>query len=351
MHDLEFGTVKGKPYHFPYDVRMQNTAVFGIKGTGKTENLLPMLANEQFENEREGSLFIVGKSRVSWLLYALAKRYHRDVLFLSPSCHAQMHEAVQLGISNIKDVSLNLVNFQEAMEQKKVVIIDAEPYKYHKRSMDVIIQILMNLQASIHVNTHETPFFTYIDEADVYLPYIKELLLYGEQFGVSSTLFMQSRSLIHARSPVLSAFVDSNVRTTILANALTYDDNTYFKERFYGKGEDDKLMMSRSREELLVETIEKGKRSVETTVVRFLSQKLFKDIEAEADKARETKVVSTPGYTIARSGEGESKQKKRTRSRKIKPESPVTGAELMPQPLKHSRVFISEADLFNEEMV
>lgn len=335
------GKVRDDVLEIPYDVRMQNIAFYGSKGSGKSNHLLPMLANEQLDRRNEGALFIIEKSDISWMLYALAKKYHREVLFLSPSCNAGMKELIDLGVSDVSDVD-KLVDFVDVLQQKRIVIIDAEPYRYQKRSVDLVATLLMNLQTNMHHNSHETPFFVYVEDGDLYLPYMKDLITYGGQFGIGSTIFFQGRALMNAQSPVLSYFVEANIRTTVLMNALIYDDFKYFKERFYGEAEDDAIMMQRKQNQLLVESVDVlGNRKISFTDVRFVAPQIIREVVEEAANLREKRLHHEVfSYSVAKEEMAtEPKPKKKAKLR-----TPVHPARSS-QPT--NKIFISEDDLFN----
>lgn len=324
-----------------YDMRMQNIAFYGSKGSGKSNHVLPMLANEQLDRRSEGALFIIEKSDISWMLYALAKKYHREVLFLTPSCNAEMKTLINSGVSDVSDVD-KLVNFVDILQQKKIVIIDAEPYRYQKKSVDLVATLLMKLQTNMHHNSHETPFFVYIEDGDLYLPYVKDLITYGGQFGIGSTLFFQGRALMNAQSPVLSYFVEANIRTTVLMNALIYDDFKYFKERFYGEAEDDAIMMQRKQNQLLVESVDaSGNRKISFTDVRFVAPQIIREVVEEAANLREKKLHDEAfSYSVAKEEVvAEPKPKK-----EVNLQTPTHSARQY-QPT--SKIFISEEDLFN----
>lgn len=352
QHTLILGKIRDVNFEIPYEVRMQNIAFFGSKGSGKTERILPMLANEQLDRRQEGALFVVENRKISWMLYALAKKYHRDVLFLSPSHHQGMKELIEIGVSSIHDIQNQLVDFSEAMKEGKIIIVDAEPYKYQKKAVDLVASLLMNLQTNLHYNTHETPFFVYIDDGDLYLPYTKDLLMYGEQFGVGSILFFQGRSYMYAQSPALNYFVESNIRTTVLTNALIYDDFKYFKDRFFGEAEDESTLLQRKQHQLLVETIDqKGNRQATFTDVRFLSSQLFREIEDEVERLREKDTLpkDTFGYSVAKTEEPSGKVVKKATKKPAakKRQVPQAPARSPQQNQPTSKIFISEDDLFS----
>ena len=339
-HSLSFGKLKsGDTYDFSYDVRMENMAFFGKKGSGKDSHILPMIANEQLEKENEGALFVINTQKLAWNLYALAKKYHREVVFLSPSAHEGMKELINLGILNSDTITDKLVDFSKAMKRKAIIIINAEPYKYQERAIELTGSILMRLQMDLHLNTHDTPFFVYIDDGDTYLPYAKDLLTYGEQFGVGSVMFFHSREYMKSHAPLLSYFIETHIRTTILMNGLVYEDALYFNSRFFGSAGDESFILKRNPNELIAESTKDGVLDVQHTFVRFLSESLYREIEEEATQLREKNIIpSSYSYSIAKKEELP-KTVKRTKPRKkvSKPKSIPTG----------NKIFITEDDLFN----
>lgn len=331
-------------FEIPYDVRMQNIAFFGSKGSGKGNHILPLIANNQFDQHQEGALIIVEDHLMSWMLYALAKKYHRKVTFLSPSCNNQMKDLIDIGVSTVGDIE-QLIDFEEVMREKQIVIVDAEPYRYKKRSVDLVASLLMQLQSSMHTNSHETPFFTYVQDGDLYLPYLKDLLTYGNQFGMGSVLFFKGRALLQAESPVLSYFVEANIRTTVLTNALLHEDFKYFKDRFYGDAEDDVVILQRKPNQLLVETIdEKGSRKVVFADVRFLQSQIIREIEEEAIRLRQKPAVDMDfSYSVAKEVVASEPKKKSKKRANNTPRAPIHPAQPTNQP---NKIFISEEDLF-----
>lgn len=345
--------MKSEKFIIPYEVRLQNLAIYGTKGSGKTEHILPMMANEQLDLKDEGALFVVGDSRVGWMIYAMAQKYHRDVTFLSPTYNKGMKELMDIGVSDLSVIQNQLVDFAKVMKEKQVIIIDAEAYQYRKTSTELVGNILMSLQSVMHTNGHDSPFFVYMEDGDTYLQYIRDLLLYGHQFGIGSTLFLQSRSMTHAKSPMLSYFLEANIRTTILSNGLVYDDFSYFKERFYGEGEDDNFILQRSKDQLVLETVVKDMKTVKLVEVRFLAPVLLKEIEEEAENHRSKHVSltqpSTYAYSVAQS-EDEDQQDMDDQKEKVKRKQKATLKAMtipkapVPQP---SKIFISDTDWFD----
>lgn len=348
QYSMPLGESRDEPFEIPYEVRMQNIAIYGSKGSGKTKHILPMLANEQLNRRDEGAVFVVEKEGLAWMLHVLAKKYNREVIFLSPSSHEGMSQLMSSGLSKIQEVTEHLVDFEKAMTEKKIIIIDAEPYKYQKRSVDLTGAILMNLQHVIYKNTSETPFFVYVEDGDLYLPYIKDLITYGEGFGVGTVLFLQGRAYMKARSEELMYFVESNFRTTILANGLIYEDLKYFNERFFGEVKDDVLMLQRRPDQLLVETLDGNSyRRVANVKVRFLSQQIVREVKEEAQQLKKKNFdIDVSPYSVVKMTfeNAETKVKKpknKPNNIKARKESKIT------PPAQSTRIFISEEDLFS----
>lgn len=310
---------------------------------------MPMIANEQLALPGEGALFVVGDSQIGWMIYAMAQKYHRDVSFLSPTYHNGMKELMDIGVTDLKNIQTQLFDFEKAMNERKIVIIDAEPYRHRKKSIELVGSVLMSLQSLMHTNSHDTPFFVYLEEGDTYLPYIKDLMLYGNQFGLGTILFLQSRSLMHAKSPQLSYFVEANIRTNILANGLVYDDFVYFKQRLLGDGEDDNFILQRKKEQLVVETLVKDMKTVKSVDVRFLAPQLYRELEEESERLKKKHdTIQTSGtyaYSVARpENEDALVAPKVSPKRTAKPRIVVP----IPKPVSapSNKIFLSEDDVF-----
>lgn len=283
-HELLIGRAKKKNFSISYEMRMQNMVVYGIKGSGKTKYILPMLAQEQLENKDEGATFIVEKQEMGWFIRELAHKHNREIIFLNPSEHDGMKELITKGMTTESEIKEKVVDYEDAMLKKKIVIIDAEPYKYHNNASQAVKKLLYYLQSTLYKNSPKTPHLVYIDDAEQYLPNIESLLIYGEQFGIGTTLFMQSHSIIQSKSKQLILFMDANIRTTILANGLLDSDYKFFNDRFFGEDMDESsMMLQRKYNMLLIETIIKGSKSVETVEVKYLPEKICYEIRDEID--------------------------------------------------------------------
>lgn len=260
--------------------RFQNTAVYGATGSGKTRHMLLSMALQQFEDMDSGATFICGRDGSSWLLGRLAERMNREVIFLHPSSDRGTYDFLETEYRTGFEMQKNLIDYEAAIEEKKIIIIDFDLASNRSKGKKGLIKLLYHLQRSIIRNTEEHPHFIYIDDAEPTLPYIEELIAYGKDNSVGTTLFLDSYNLIEAKSRELAYFLNAYISTTITMNRLSYEDFMYFERRFFGNI-DHNSFMRRSKEEVVVETIVNDIVEVLKVNIRIPSQRFVTELEEE----------------------------------------------------------------------
>lgn len=330
---LNLGKEKGTDadYILPTERRLQNVAVYGSSGSGKTRSLMLSMAVEQFQDASSGATFICGRGEESWLLDRLATKMNREVIFLHPGADKGTKDFLETEYLTGLEMQKNLIDYQCAIEEKKIVIVDFDLATYRTRGKKALIKLMYHLQRSIIRNSEESPHFIYIDDAEMVLPHIEELLLYGKNNSIGTTLFLSSYSLIEARSRELAYFLNAATNTTVVMNLLAYEDFLYFDRRFYGELHS-KPFRRRNKEEVVVESIRNGIVDVTGVTISIPSQRFMADIEEEVSREKLKREV-----------------RKRPRSRGILHETTQTSNDVdsgFDVPTSKSRVFLDEEDFF-----
>lgn len=227
---------KRKDLFIPESSRYFNSLVLGLKGTGKTSEVLPMFLEQDFKNKKVGATVIVTKKEMSYTAYALAKKHKRKVVFLKPSISNEISNKLLWQTAyNYDYINEFIINYKEAIKKKHIVIIDMEILKYKSEGLRAVAMLLLQLQLDIQETdiTQKTPHYLYIDDAQYYLPFIEHLLTFSDNYNLGITLFMQSRSQFIKNGKDYSSIIDNNTRTTLLLNGLSLDDIKFYSERFY----------------------------------------------------------------------------------------------------------------------
>lgn len=227
---------KKKDLYIPESSRYLNSLVLGLKGSGKTLQVLPMFLEQDFKNKNVGATVIVTKKEMSYSAYALAKKYKRKVIFLKPSISNEISNKLLWQTAyNYDYINEFIINYKEAIKKKNIVIIDMEILKYKSEGLRAVAMLLLQLQLDIQETdiTQKTPHYLYIDDAQYYLPFIEHLLTFSDNYNLGITLFMQSRSQFIKNGKDYSSIIDNNTRTTLLLNSLSLEDIRFYSERFY----------------------------------------------------------------------------------------------------------------------
>lgn len=315
----------------PTERRLQNTIVYGSVGSGKTRSMLMSMALEQLEDTNSGATFICGRGEESWLLDRLAHKMGRDVIFLHPVSDKGTSDYLETEYRTGYEMQKNLIDYVDAIKTNKIVIVDFDLAKSRKKGKQGLIKLLYHLQRAIVQNTEDHPHYVYIDDAEFSLPYIEELITYGKNHTVGTTLFLSSYKLVEARSREMSNFLDANCVTTIVMNRLTYEDMQYFDRRFYGNIENIKFVR-REKNEVVVETIHDDILQVSTVEISIPSSRLITELEDEVTREKEKRKV-----------------RRRARPRGViseikETENNVEHGFVLPK--KERRVFLDEDDFF-----
>ena len=252
-----------QPIFIPKKSRYLNTLVLGTKGTGKTTGVLPTLLEQDFMNKDYGATVIVSKNETAYNLYALAKRYKRDVIILKPSINNEIsNKFLWKSDYNYDYINENIINYKEVIKKRKIVIIDMEILKHKNDGLKAVAMLLLQLQLDMQETdvTQNKPHFLYIDDAHYYLSFLEFLLSYGDNYNIGITLFMKSRKQFIKNNKDYSSLIDSNIRNILLLNALEKQDISYYKDRLY-EFKQLNLYYNRNIYEILYEIIDNtGKR-------------------------------------------------------------------------------------------
>lgn len=220
--------------HVTEKSRQLNTLVLGIKGTGKSENVLPSFAKQDFTADEAGCTFIVGTKDMAYTLYALAKlsgKKKKDIIMLKPSVNMVVNSLFDMNEYDYDKIA-GLIDFKEAIRKKKVVIIDMEWEKYRNYAIKATAMLMIQLQMDMQDTkcTSKKPHNIYIDDAYLYLPFIELFLVASKSYNLSVTLLMQSRRQFTQGGVDYSTLIDNNVRNLILMNGITYEDAEFYRK-------------------------------------------------------------------------------------------------------------------------
>ena len=211
------------------EARKANLAVFGIKNTGKAYTLIPVLFNQDIKNKDRGVTIVVDTPKLAWYLYGMCKVLGRkEIEIIKPSIDEEIIDGLLFRDEwNYDDVK-KIFDYENAIKKKKVVIIDMEQERYGEKATRAVSMLLLQLQAAMIMDyKEEVDYSVFIDDAATYLPYIHNLLKYGDYFGFTATLFMKSRAELGDEK----IWIDDYVRNYILLQGINYDDALYFGER------------------------------------------------------------------------------------------------------------------------
>lgn len=341
-HELKLGKDGRKNFSLPYDVRLQNAVVYGAKGSGKSRFLLPYLANEQAEDAESGATFICNKGNTSWLLVKLFEKYNREVVYLNPRVDAGAKDLIDLNYQTGSELDKQVINFTDAIQNKKIVIIDLELPRTRNDGRKSLINLLYHLQRAMVENTADTPHFVYFDDADDFLPYIHDLLFYGTEFQFGTTLFLQSFNLLEIRSRELTSFLNANCATTIMMSLLSYEDGAYFERRFNGRIANVEGVRGRNMEQLLVESNLNGKGTVTQVAIKFFTERTLLEFEEEVERQQVKAKQAQAPKKMTRSSRRPSAAFESMDAK----ETVVTGFR---EVKKINKVFLNESDYFDED--
>ncbi|KXY51296.1 MULTISPECIES: hypothetical protein [Bacillus] len=243
--------------------RLGNTLVIGSKNTGKTTEMLPLMAQQDINNKECGATFIVGRKDISCMLYGMAKKAKRKVVFLKPSIDEKARKILEFKSYEYNRVKEEVIDYEEVISKKMIVIIDMEYVVNGDDGIRATAMLLSQLQLSMQVNEDAkvSPHFVYIDDSQYYLPFVELLLSCGDDYCIGSTLFMQSKKQMIDERGDYEAMLEPNINNFVFMNSLIYEDSIYYQKQqvYYSYKE----FVGRGRNEIICETKnEKGERSV-----------------------------------------------------------------------------------------
>lgn len=232
--DNEQPQIKTQNIFLNDECRLSNILVLSTKRSGKKEYLIPSMFKQDLERKDSGITFVASRSEQAYNLYAMAKLAKRKVHILKPS--ANFHVLNQLVFSNIwnrQSIQENIIDYKQAIRDKDVIIIDMEYENYSYLAVRAVAMLLMMLQSDMNETsvTLRRKHFVYIDDAFRYIDYIGNLLEFGSDYNISTTLFFQSRSQFKTQRKDYTSLIDNNVRNTIILQGMNYNDAIYYSKR------------------------------------------------------------------------------------------------------------------------
>lgn len=247
---------KKREIYIPEKSRYLNTVVLGTKNSGKTYEVLPLMAKKDMENKECGATFIVGKKDMAFFLYAMAKKFGRKVVMLKPSTSVEADGLLWHENYDYDYINDNVINYKDAIKKKHIVIIDMEYSKYRGRALRATAMLLLQLQLDMQewADTLKRPHFVYIDDSQYYLPFIEVLLSNGDDYNIGTTLFIQSRSQLKQKERNFTSLIDNNIRSVILMNGLTISDIEHYQKQFYEHNIN--VLINRKHGEIIYETVD-----------------------------------------------------------------------------------------------
>ena len=210
------------------DARKANLAVFGIKNTGKAYTLIPVLFNQDLKNKDKGVTIVVDTPGLAWYLYGISKIIGRKVDILKPSIDLKVMDGLLFKPEWNYDEIDKIYSYEKSVKEKKVVIIDMEQEKYGEKAVRAVSMLLLQLQSVMIMDRpKKLDYSVFIDDAGSYIPYVHNLLKYGDYYGFTSTLFFKSREELGPEK----RYVDDFIRNYILLQGINFEDAKYFGER------------------------------------------------------------------------------------------------------------------------
>ena len=222
---------KKKEIFIPYESRFLNTLVIGNKGTGKSSLILKDLAYQTIIDRNVGGTFVVSSKDLSYELYTFAKNCKRRIVFINPSVSNEV-DLLLNGDEFEKDDLSKIYTFEKFIYNNYIVIIDIENAITKNKGIQFVKLLLELLEDSMSKSdiTCSRPHYLYVDDAFYYLDSLENILYYGNEYNLATTLFFQNRNQFKTRYKDFTSFIDSNVGNTIITNNLNHDDAKYYSE-------------------------------------------------------------------------------------------------------------------------
>lgn len=210
------------------EARKANLGVFGIKNTGKAYTVIPTLISQDLNDKNRGMTIVVDTPDLAWYLCGICKEKGRKFDLIKPSININIMNGLLFKPEWDYDDIDKIYSYEKAIKQKKVVIIDMEQERYGEQAVRAVSMLLLQLQSVMIMDRpKKINYSVFIDNAADYVPYIHNLLKYGDYYGFSSTLFFKSREELEGEK----RYVDDYIRNFILLQGINYEDAKYFGER------------------------------------------------------------------------------------------------------------------------
>ena len=216
--------------------------IIGAKSSGKSEMIpelfwqdivVPQEINGEFRTPISNAclVYVVSKPEQAYYLYAMGRKYHRNVTLLKPSTSSRVMNELIGADKYDYDAVNELVNFEDGIRKRDVFVVDMEPASYGELSKIAVGMVLMQLQIAMHKTskTAKRRVFLTVDDAHLYLPYLESLLEFGSSYNIVPTLMFQSRGQYKGYEGV----IESNIQNYLLLPNLTFDDSKHFSEQFF----------------------------------------------------------------------------------------------------------------------
>lgn len=237
--DLKIGFIKEKEKRDSYITiseksRYFNTAVVGLNTSDEKEKLIASFAKQQIQNggNSTGCTFIVSGKEQAFFIASIAQRLKRktQVKILKPSSDINTYKALIEDKEYNYDKMCKILDYKQEIRDKSIIIIDLEEFKYKEKSKALLRKILQHLYIDIQ-KTDKTlgrPHYLYIDDADEYIGNLKEILINGKDFNLTTTLFLNSISYLSKENQEI---IENNVKNYIFMSNMSNSDTNYFSEK------------------------------------------------------------------------------------------------------------------------
>lgn len=275
--------------------RKANMAVFGIKNTGKAFTMIPSLFDQDLKEKGRGITIIVDTPELAWYLYGMCKVEGRKVDILKPSISFELLNEFLFNDGWDYEKCKKYYDYEVAIKEKRVTIIDMEEERYGEKAIRANSMLLLQLQAAMTVEySKKVDYAVYIDGATSYMPYIKNLLKYGDYYGFKTTLFAKSMTQLKENS----IFVDDYVRNFILLQGISYEDAKYFGERMELGKDGTKVLMNREYGKFVYEILGDNyqRKMGEGNLLEFTDEKKKEIITKATSAKKRFKEVNTDDH-------------------------------------------------------
>lgn len=225
---------KKKDIYINDNVRLSNTLVIGNKNTGKSSVILKQMAYRNIINKNTGATFVVSSKDLSYELYIMAKYFRRKVVLIKPSVSIDAENLLNDNNLSVEKI-LDKFDFTNYISKKHIIIIDMEYQEYGQKSIDCVNKLLKALEVSMYKThlTKEALHFLYVDDSFNHISNLKNLIYYGAEYNLGTTLFLQNRDQLRFGAKDFTSFMESNVFNEILTNAITKADKEFYTEAFH----------------------------------------------------------------------------------------------------------------------